>query len=106
MTVGPGDALFAQDGTTGDATAPEPAAPIDAGPTPAIPPQRRSPVPPGRTAPLAGPPARPRIVEDPGILGLSRRSRSRVGSLLFTWFFVLVFTLIVVQMVASLLDPW
>ena len=32
--------------------------------------------------------ARPRIVEDPVILGLTRVSRSRLGSRLFTWFFV------------------
>lgn len=57
---------------------------------------RRSDIPPR-------PHARPRIVDDPAILGLSRVSRGRVGSRLFTWFFVFVFTLIAVQMVVSIL---
>ena len=66
------------------------------------------------TAPAAGPPragfvprpaARPRIEEEPGILGFSRRSHSRIGSRLFTWFFVFVFTLILVQLIVALLDP-
>lgn len=47
--------------------------------------------------------ARPRIVEDTGILGLSRLTRGRVGSRLFTLFFVAVFTLIALQMVLELL---
>jgi predicted nucleic acid-binding Zn ribbon protein len=51
-------------------------------------------------------PARPRIADEPGILGLSRRSRGRLGSRMFTWFFVLVFALILVQMVMSILYPW
>jgi len=49
--------------------------------------------------------ARPRVVEDPGILGLSRRARSRFGSRLFTLFFVLVFAVILIQLVVSLLSP-
>ncbi|QJY45872.1 hypothetical protein [Pseudonocardia broussonetiae] len=48
--------------------------------------------------------ARPRIVEEPSILGLSRRTRSRIGSRLFTLFFVAVFTLIAVQMVVEILS--
>ncbi len=72
--------------------------------SPAVPQQRRPQAPPDRPAPLPGPPPRPRIVDETGILGLSRLSRSRAGSRLFTWFFVLVFTLIVVQMVAAILD--
>lgn len=48
--------------------------------------------------------ARPRIVEDTGILGLSRLTRGRVGSRLFTLFFVAVFTLIALQMVLELLN--
>lgn len=66
---------------------------------------------PARTgpAPAAGfeprPPARPRIEDEPSILGLSRHSRSRLGSRVFTMFFVLVFAAIVVQLVVSLLHP-
>jgi hypothetical protein len=53
------------------------------------------------------PPPRPRIVDEPGILGLSRLTRSRFGSRLFNLFFVLVFTVIVVQMIYAILDhPW
>jgi hypothetical protein len=48
---------------------------------------------------------RPRVVDEPAILGLSRHSRSRLGSRLFTWFFVLVFSVILIQMVVALLDP-
>lgn len=48
--------------------------------------------------------ARPRIETEPGILGLSRRSRSRLGSRAFTLLFVVVFTLIVVQLVVALLE--
>jgi hypothetical protein len=77
---------------------------------PALPVHRKAPgSPPTRPFPSPGPPPRPRVVEDPGILGLSRRARGRLGSRVFTWFFVLVFALIVVQMVASLVsivDPW
>lgn len=77
---------------------------------------------PERSGPVAGPPdaagpvrpvtdlaarrvpsARPRVVEDTGILGLSRLTRGRVGSRLFTLFFVAVFTLIALQMVLELL---
>ncbi|GAA3248951.1 hypothetical protein GCM10017691_59590 [Pseudonocardia petroleophila] len=47
--------------------------------------------------------ARPPVVEEPSILGLSRRARSRLGSRLFTLFFVAVFTLIAVQMVLAIL---
>ena len=50
------------------------------------------------------PDARPRIVEDPAILGLSRVSRSRLGSRLFTLFFVFVYALILVQLIVSLLQ--
>ena len=52
-------------------------------------------------------PPRPRIVDEPGILGLSRLARSRFGTRLFNLFFLLVFTLIVVQMIYAILDnPW
>ncbi|HEY0815759.1 MAG TPA: hypothetical protein VGE11_20995 [Pseudonocardia sp.] len=50
------------------------------------------------------PEARPRIVEEPAILGLSRVSRSRLGSRLFMWFFVFVYLLIFVQLIVSLLQ--
>ncbi|HLU58827.1 MAG TPA: hypothetical protein VKZ81_25480 [Pseudonocardia sp.] len=53
------------------------------------------------------PPPRPRVVEDPGILGLSRRARGRWGSRLFNAFFVLVFAVILIQMVSAILEnPW
>jgi hypothetical protein len=54
--------------------------------------------------PPAQPEARPRIVEDPVILGLTRVSRSRLGSRLFTWFFVFVYAVILVQLIVSLLQ--
>lgn len=47
--------------------------------------------------------ARPRVVEEPGILGLSRLARSRLGSRLFTLFFAAVFALILVQMLVVIL---
>lgn len=50
------------------------------------------------------PEPRPRIVDDPAILGLSRHSRGRVGSRLFTLFFVFVFAVIVIQLVVALLQ--
>lgn len=49
------------------------------------------------------PEARPRIVQDPVILGLTRHSRSKLGSRLFTWFFVFVYVLILVQLIWSIL---
>jgi hypothetical protein len=189
MTLGPGDALFGQDGTSGDPAAPEPggagpaswnatplttpAAPdplviVDPvaggmpggargsgpsitpgaarpsawsagplGPRPVPPPQMGA-VPPvtgqpdaaaaPRPAAGCGPPstsspgtrgrtarpgpavpsrpeARPPVVDELAVLGFSRHLRSRVGTRLFTWFFVLVFALILVQLIASLLDP-
>jgi hypothetical protein len=50
------------------------------------------------------PETRPRIVEDPAILGLTRVSRSRLGSRLFTWFFVFVYAVILIQLIVSLLQ--
>lgn len=72
----------------------DPAPPLDPAPgpepvAPELPPQ---------------PEARPRIVEDPVILGLTRVSRSKLGSRLFTLFFVFVFAVILVQLVVSLLQ--
>jgi hypothetical protein len=51
------------------------------------------------------PEARPPVVDELAVLGFSRHLRSRIGTRLFTWFFVLVFALIIVQLVSSLLDP-
>ena len=50
------------------------------------------------------PDARPRIVQDPVIIGLTRVSRSRLGSRLFTWFFVFVYLVIIIQLVWSILQ--
>jgi len=38
------------------------------------------------------------------ILGLTRVSRSRLGSRLFTWFFVFVYLVIVIQLIWSILQ--
>ena len=50
------------------------------------------------------PDARPRIVQDPVIIGLTRVSRSMLGSRLFTWFFVFVYLVILIQLVWSILQ--
>jgi hypothetical protein len=47
--------------------------------------------------------ARPPIGTEPAIIGLSRISRGRLGSRLFALFFVLVFTVIAIQLVLALL---
>ncbi|MGE3287836.1 MAG: hypothetical protein AB7J32_17315 [Pseudonocardia sp.] len=47
--------------------------------------------------------ARPRIEDDTALLGLTRRSNSRVGQRVFNLFFVFVFLLIAIQMVVALL---
>jgi len=47
--------------------------------------------------------ARPPIGAEPAIVGLSRISRGRLGSRLFALFFVLVFTVIGIQLVVALL---
>ena len=53
---------------------------------------RRPPRPPSRPpAASPRPDARPRIVQDPVILGLTRHSRSKLGSRLFALFFVFVY---------------
>lgn len=49
--------------------------------------------------------ARPPPDDEDGILGFSRRARSRMGSRVFTAFFVLVFAVILIQMVLALLQP-
>jgi hypothetical protein len=59
-----------------------------------------------RARPASGPlPARPPIGDDLSLFGLSRRSRSRLGSRLFTLFFTMIFGLILVQMIFSILYP-
>jgi hypothetical protein len=80
---------MAAESTKSGETAPSRPADVP-GPLPPVPPRR----------------ARPRIVDDTVILGLTRHSRSRLGSRVFTLFFVFVFALIVVQMIASLLSPY
>jgi hypothetical protein len=61
--------------------------------------------PPSAALPAQHPlPPRPRIVQDPVILGLTRRSRSKLGSRLFTLFFVFVYVVIFVQLIWSLLQ--
>jgi hypothetical protein len=68
----------------------------------------RGPSQPGRPPGQAGPyqpEARPPVVDELAVLGFSRHLRSRIGMRLFTWFFVLVFALIIVQLISSLLDP-
>jgi hypothetical protein len=73
--------------------------PADSRPGPAIP-RPRTPGP-------LDPPPRPRIVEEPGILGLSRLTRGRFGSRLFNAFFMLVFAVIIIQMISAILEnPW
>lgn len=58
----------------------------------------------GITDPVVALPARPRIDDDPGLLGISRRSHGRIGARLFNLFFVLVFALILAQLLVTLLD--
>lgn len=69
------------------------------------PPVLRSPAPRPAPPPVDLSAPRPRVVDDPGVFGLSRLSRSRMGSRLFTAFFVFVFGSIFLQLVASLLYP-
>lgn len=100
----------ARDDTVADAAVPQPRVPAtEASPVarkPGPPRPHAVPQPQALQRPPV-PPPRPRIVDEPGILGLSRLSRSRFGSRLFNLFFVLVFTVIVVQMIYAILDhPW
>ncbi|WP_158703584.1 hypothetical protein, partial [Pseudonocardia dioxanivorans] len=62
-------------------------------------------LPPPPPARAVRPPHRPPVEPEPSILGLSRHTRSRLGSRLFTLFFVAVFTVILVQLIVSLLNP-
>lgn len=79
-----------------------PAIPAPPAPSPAPSAAPEAPVPHLRLPPR--PDARPRIVQDPVILGLTRHSRSRLGTRLFTWFFVFVYLVILVQLIWSLLQ--
>lgn len=85
MTIGPGDAISGRDGAPDQARLPT-----------------RAPM--ARQAAPHRLDARPRVVEDPGILGLSRRTRSRFGSRLFTLFFAFVYALILIQLLVTLLQ--
>ena len=96
----------ARDGTVADPAVPQPrvtpgegsqAARTPGPATPALPQPRVPRLPPG-------PPPRPRIVDEPSILGLSRLTRGRFGARLFNLFFVLVFAVIVIQMISAILD--
>jgi hypothetical protein len=69
------------------------------------PPGPLRPGPPGPPARPDQPESRPPVVDELAVLGFSRHLRSRLGTRLFTWFFVLVFALILVQLISSLLDP-
>ena len=93
MTPGPGDAPFDREGS------PPFRAPSDEAE------QRGAAASSSRAGPPGRPEARPPVVEEIAVLGFSRHLRSRIGARLFTWFFVLVFALILVQLVASLLQP-
>ena len=80
---------------------------------PAAPPIQRASRPPApsprpvTSTPPQGTPlrARPPIGDDLSLFGLSRRSRSRLGSRVFALFFTMVFGLILVQMIFSILYP-
>jgi hypothetical protein len=72
---------------------PRPAAPAPGPATPVRPPNRFSVAP------------RPTVVDDLAITGITRRSRGRWGSRLFTLFFVFVFAVILLQLIDSLLHP-
>lgn len=50
------------------------------------------------------PPPRPRIEDEPSILGLTRHSNSRLGSRVFALFFALVYAVIVIELVVALVD--
>lgn len=88
---------------------PVPADPVPARPTPAVPvPSGSVPAAPrDPAAPVVYRPAvqraRPPVEPEPSILGLSRLARGRVGSRLFTLFFVFVYALIAVQLLVALL---
>jgi hypothetical protein len=103
VAAGPDEASSDRDGSTFDSAVPQPpAAPPGGSPAapdapPAVPQPRDS-----RWRLDAAP--RPRIVDEPGILGLSRLTRGRFGSRLFNWFFVLVFAVILIQMISAILD--
>lgn len=49
-------------------------------------------------------PARPPVRDaEPSLLGLTRRSRTRIGQLAFKWVFVIIFGVILIQMIIALL---
>ncbi|MFC4943336.1 hypothetical protein [Pseudonocardia sp. GCM10023141] len=81
----------------------DPGLPVERRPVPVARLPRPSMPAPNRLPPR--PEARPRVVDDGSLLGLTRHSRSKIGSRLFTWFFVAVFALILIQMIAVLMNP-
>lgn len=96
--------------------------PLKAAPTPAPEPPPKTPLvaappsAPERPAAAPRPPVRapnrfsvaprPTVVDDLSITGITRRSRGRWGSRAFTLFFVFVFAVILLQLIASLLHPY
>jgi hypothetical protein len=108
VATGTDDVPSARDGGTTDAVPQSRVAPTEGSPAARKPASQAAAVPRHRDPRLRpGPPPRPRIVDEPGILGLSRLTRGRFGSRLFNLFFVLVFTVIVIQMISAILDnPW
>jgi hypothetical protein len=107
MTAEAGDEQVHPRGSGADSSVPSlggraaPASPHGAG-GPPRPPQHGRPPGEARTDQSE---ARPPVVDEIAVLGFSRHLRSRIGTRLFTWFFVLVFALIIVQLISSLLDP-
>lgn len=87
------------DPAPGRSTHPAPARPAPTGPVPAHPGPAAPPVVYRPAVQRARPPVEP----EPSILGLSRLARGRVGSRLFTLFFVFVYALIAVQLLVALL---
>jgi hypothetical protein len=83
----------------------EPRNGMPAGPAPFQRPAGPLPPPPRRPPNRFSVPARPPVVDESAILGLTRRSRGRVGSRVFLLFFVFVYAVIVLQLIAVLLGP-
>jgi hypothetical protein len=48
---------------------------------------------------------RPPVEHEPDILGLSRHARSTLGNRAFTLLFVLIYSLILIQLIVSLANP-
>lgn len=76
-----------------------------AGPSPFQRPAGPLPPPPPRPPNRFSVPARPPVVDEYAILGLTRRSRGRIGSRVFVLFFVFVYAVIALQLIAVLFGP-